>query len=341
MDRLGRGKKSIALNSKSQEGLSIVHKLCCNADVLIEPFRPGVMEKLGLGPQDLLSNNPKLIYARLTGFGQNGPYSSMAGHDINYMAISGLLSLLGRKEGPPQPPQNILADFAGGGLLCSLGIVMALFERAQSQKGQIIDASMVEGAAYIGSWIYKSQDMPIWTGKRGNNWFDGGLHYYETYETKDGKFMTVGALEPQFYQKLVDILTNAGISDIPDQHEADVEMAKRRMSEIFATKSQHEWQIIFDGTDACVTPVTTLDDAPLHCHNSARANFLLNNSNKFEPAPAPRLSRTPAQPANHQPEPKIGQSSIQVLKELGYPPTEIQQFIDSEVVYQATLDAKL
>ena len=171
--------------------------------------------------------------------------------------------------------------------------------------------------------------------------FDGGLHYYETYETKDGKFMTVGALEPQFYQKLVDILTDAGISDIPEQHPADNELAKRRMAQIFATKSQLEWQAIFDQTDACVTPVTTLDDAPHHRHNSARASFLLNKRGQFEPAPAPRLSRTPAQPANNQPEPKIGQSSTDVLQELGYPPSEIQQLIDSEVVYQAALDAKL
>ena len=153
--------------------------------------------------------------------------------------------------------------------------------------------------------------------------------------------MTVGALEPQFYQKLVDILTDTGVSDIPDQHPTDEESAKRRMAQIFAMKTQREWQDIFDETDACVTPVTTLDDAPLHRHNSARGNFLKNQSGKFEPAPAPRLSRTPAQPANNQPEPKIGQSSVHVLQELGYPPTEIQQFIDSKVVYQAKLDAKL
>nr|CAG4648647.1 EOG090X05UC [Polyphemus pediculus] len=341
LDRQGRGKKSLALNLKSKEGLAVVKKLCSGADVLIEPFRPGVMEKLGLGPEVLTKNNPQLIYARLTGFGQNGPYSSMAGHDINYTATSGLLSLLGRKDGLPQPPQNLLADFAGGGLVCAMGIVMALFERGKSNLGQVIDASMVEGAAYVGSWIYKSQDMPIWSGKRGSSWFDGGIHNYETYQTKDGKFMTVGALEPQFYQELSRLLSQAGIEDIPEQYPNDMEAAKARLTEIFLTKTQKEWQAIFDGTDACVVPVSTLEEAPHHPHNVSRGSFIRNANGQYEPTPAPRLSRTPAQPMNHQTEPSIGENSVQVLQQMGYSSADIDELIRSGAIYQAKINAKL
>lgn len=294
LDRQGRGKRSIALNLKSPEGIAVVHRLCAKADVLIEPFRPGVMEKLGLGPSTLLSQNPRLIYARLTGFGQSGPYSLMAGHDINYVALTGLLSLLGRHGSNPIPPQNLLADFAGGGLLCAMGIAMALFERERSNMGQIIDASMVEGAAYVGSWIFKSQDMPVWSGVRGKSWFDGGLHYYETYKTKDDKYMTVGALEPQFYQELINQLANAGVENVPDQFPNDLEVANNQMASIFLQKTQAEWQAIFDQTDACVTPVLGLGDAPLHQHNAFRGSFIRNAEGKYDPAPAPRLSRTPA-----------------------------------------------
>ncbi|KAG7164980.1 Alpha-methylacyl-CoA racemase-like [Homarus americanus] len=196
IDSLGRGKRSIIVDVKKPEGRNIVKKLCSNSDVLIEPFRRGVMEKIGLGPKELKEDNSRLIYARLTGFGQSGPYADMAGHDINFVAISGLLSMLGRKEGPPTPPINLLADFAGGGLMCALGITLALFERSKSDQGQVIDANMVDGAAYTGSWLYSSRDMPLWCKPRGRNWLDSGAHFYDTYETSDGRYMAVGAVEP-------------------------------------------------------------------------------------------------------------------------------------------------
>ena len=261
------------------------------------------------------------------------------------------------------PPQNLLADFAGGGLICAMGIAMALFERERSRKGQIIDASMVEGAAYVGSWIFKSRDMPVWSGVRGTSWytnnrliffsvqfsiqmfelirFDGGKHYYETYATKDGQYMTVGALEPQFYQELVDKLSNAGIDNIPDQYPDNEQDAKKRMADIFQQKTRDEWRAIFDGTDACVAPVLSLDEAALHPHNVSRKSFVINSKGQYDPAPAPRLSRTPAEPRADLHEPAIGDNSSQVLSEIGYTPEEVAKLIKGNVVHQTAVTSKL
>ncbi|NXS20616.1 AMACR racemase, partial [Mystacornis crossleyi] len=202
-DVQARGKRSLSLNLKRPQGAAALRRLCGGADVLIEPFRHGVMEKLGLGPDVLLRENPRLIYARLTGFGQTGKYAKSAGHDINYLALSGVLSKLGRKNENPCAPLNILADFAGGGVMCAMGIVIALFERARSGRGQVIDASMVEGVAYLSSFLWKSQNLGLWSQPQGENMIDGGAPFYETYRTSDGKFMAVGALEPQFYEQLI------------------------------------------------------------------------------------------------------------------------------------------
>lgn len=203
MDSLGNGKKSLALNLKHPRGVDILKQLCKSSDVLIEPFRKGVMEKLNLGPETLLKENPQLIYARLSGYGQSGSFSANAGHDINYVALSGLMSLFGRKGENPLPPINLVADFGGGGLMCALGIILGLFERNSSGLGQIVDNAMVNGAAYLGSWIYRSQYLPVWGQEKGDNILDGGAHFYEVYKTKDGKYMSVGALEPQFYAELL------------------------------------------------------------------------------------------------------------------------------------------
>jgi alpha-methylacyl-CoA racemase len=254
------------------------------------------MEKLGLGPEILVAENPGLIYARLTGFGQAGPYSKMAGHDINYLAMSGILSRLGRKTEPPVAPINLLADFAGGGLICAMGIMAALFERTQSKQGQVIDANMVEGAAYVGSWIYLSQvlswsldfsfkniifklnfqKMMIWGKDRGENVLDTGAHFYETYETKDGKFMSVGAIEPQFYTELLSKL-QLEPEDLP-QFGADPDAMKAKLTDIFKTKTRQEWTEIFDMSDACVTPILELNEAPDHPHNKARKSFVKNHA---------------------------------------------------------------
>lgn len=201
---MANGKKSLALNLKCPEGVQIFKKLCKTSDVLLEPFRKGVMEKLGLGPDVLLKENSRLIYARLSGFGHSGPLSNNAGHDINYVALSGLMSLFGRKNEKPFPPINLVADFGGGSVMCSLGIILALFERNSSGLGQVVDNAMVNGSAYLGSWLYRSQKLPLWGKDRGENILDGGAHFYEIYETKDGKFMSVGALEPQFYEELLE-----------------------------------------------------------------------------------------------------------------------------------------
>ncbi|XP_042303776.1 alpha-methylacyl-CoA racemase-like [Sceloporus undulatus] len=203
VDVQGRGKRSVAMDLRRPEGVAAFRHLCQKVDVLIESYRPGVMEKLGLSPDILLQDNPKLIYARLTGYGHEGKYAKLAGHDINYSAVSGILSKVGRKDENPYPPGNVLADFAGGGVMCAMGIIMALFERTKSGKGQVIDASMVEGLAYLSSFLWKSQNLGLWNRPRGENLLDSGAPFYDTYKTSDGKYMAVGALEPQFYKQFI------------------------------------------------------------------------------------------------------------------------------------------
>ncbi|KAK4314264.1 hypothetical protein Pmani_014416 [Petrolisthes manimaculis] len=294
IDRLGRGKRSIILDLKKPQGVGIVKKLCASADVLIEPYRRGVMEKMGLGPNILTKDNPRLIYARLTGYGQDGPFADMAGHDINYLSLTGLLSMLGRKEGPPTPPINLLADFAGGSLICALGISLALLERTTSGMGQIVDANMVEGTAYTGSWVYSSQDISrLWGKSRGCNLLDSGAHFYNTYETKDGRYMAVGAFEPQFYYQMITLL---GLDpDLVGQMD-DFDSMKKVLEDKFKEKNQKEWTEVFYGKDACVTPVLTIEEAPHHPHNTYRGTFIPSSTNdggQYEPRPAPYLSRTP------------------------------------------------
>jgi alpha-methylacyl-CoA racemase len=294
LDILRAGKRTIALNLKKKKAISIVRQLCKISDVIIEPFRPGVMEKLGLGPDVLLADNPRLIYARLTGFGADGQglYANRAGHDINYIATSGVLSMFGRKGEKPYSPVNYVADFAGGGLLCAFGICAALLERHNSNKGQIVDSAMVDGSAYIASWMFSSRSLPIWTGERGENLLDGGVHFYETYETKDGQFMAVGALEPQFYAEL---LKGLDLNESEAPQYGDFEKMKILFGNIFKTKTQSEWAGIFDTKDACVTPVVDWQDAPEYSHNKARQVFVDPvKAGRIVPNPAPKLSRTPA-----------------------------------------------
>jgi len=338
-DVTSRGKKSISLNLKKPEGAQILKKLCVQSDVIIEPFRAGVMEKLGLGPRDLMQDNPGLIYARLTGYGQTGPYSKMAGHDINYLATSGILSRLGRKNEPPVAPINLLADFAGGSFTCAMGIMAALFERSKSGLGQIIDSNMVEGAAYVGSWIYLSQNMMIWGKPRGENVLDTGAHFYETYETKDGKYMAVGAIEPQFYAEMLSKL-GLDFDELPQLLDSDP--MKQKLKDVFKTKTRKEWSDIFDGSDACVTPVLELHEAPEHPHNKARESFVKNyEGNMMSPVPAPRLSRTPAIANVNVPEPEMGENSIEILQELGYSSEVIHSLMKNGTIHDSSTKAKL
>nr|XP_012147228.1 PREDICTED: SWI/SNF-related matrix-associated actin-dependent regulator of chromatin subfamily A-like protein 1 isoform X2 [Megachile rotundata] len=290
IDSLGNGKRSIALNLKNHEGINIFKKLSNQSDVLIDPFRPGVMEKMKLGPEELMKANTRLIYARLNGFGNKGPYANMAGHDINYLALSGLLSLFGRYNQKPTPPANLAADFGGGGLMCAFGIMLALFERTKSNTGQIVDTSMVDGTAYLGSWLFRSQKLPgLWGNPRGKNILDSGAHFYDTYETKDGQYMCVGAIEPQFYQIFLDKL---GLSEDEMPQFDKFDENREILEKIFKQKTQTEWCSIFDGTDACVTPVLNLEDVALHAHNKERKTFMSNKDGTVIPNPTPHLSRT-------------------------------------------------
>ncbi|XP_060685204.1 alpha-methylacyl-CoA racemase [Hemiscyllium ocellatum] len=330
-DVLGRGKRSVALNLKKPEGVKVLKQLCNQSDVLIEPFRKGVMEKLGLGPEDLFSQNPKLIYARLTGFGQSGLYSRNAGHDINFIAVSGLLSKFGRKGEKPYAPLNVLADFAGGGIMCAMGIMLALYERIRSGKGQLIDASMIEGAAYCGSWFWKSQQLGIWDQQRGENLLDTGAPFYETYKTSDGKYMAVGALEPQFYEQLIEGLGLDSTKLPPQNSQSDWPELKRIFTEAFAAKSQEHWTKIFDGTDACVTPVLSFQEAFSHPHNRERGSFITAQDGQVSPRPAPVLSRTPAIVSLER-DPRVGEHTQLVLAEHGFTKEQMNKLESAGVI---------
>ncbi|CAB3977766.1 alpha-methylacyl- racemase [Paramuricea clavata] len=339
LDRLGRGKRSVAIDLRNAKGAEVVKRLSQNSDVLIEPFRPGVMEKLGLGPEILMKDNPRLIYARLTGFGQQGPLSARAGHDINYASISGTLSMIGRHGDKPTPPLNILADFGGGGLMCSLGIMMALFERGKSGKGQVVDASMVSGVAYLSSFVHKTTELGMWSGDRGTNLLDSGAPFYDTYQTSDGEYVAVGALEPQFYKLLLKGL--ALEEEFPNQLDASIWPKMRaRFTEIFSTKTRQEWCEIFDGTDACVTPVLSLSEATEHPHNVANDVFLQNSDGTHEPAPAPKLARTPGRP-NDTRQPRLGEHTSEALQECGYSQDSIDELQRDGVIYCEKIKSSL
>lgn len=339
-DCLGNGKRSIALDLKTDQGVEVLKRLTIQSDVIIDPFRRGVMEKLKLGPNDLMPENKKLIYARLTGYGQEGPFADRAGHDINYLSLSGLLSLFGRYKENLVPPTNLASDFGGGGLMCALGIVLALFERSRTQIGQVIDANMVEGTAYLGSWLFRSQKVPgIWGQPRGKNLLDTGAHFYNTYQTKDGKYISVGAIEPQFYAILLEKL-NLKEEDFP--HFYDFDESKVKFTKIFKEKTQKEWSEIFDGSDACVTPVLSLDEVRDHPHNNVRGTFILDNDETLVPKPAPGLSRTPGiSSAAKSPAPEHGEHSIEILSEHGFTPAEMDNLIDSGIVYSMKKQSKL
>ncbi len=324
-----RGKRSMRLNLKTEEGIAILGKMIQVSDVLLEPYRPGVMEKMGLGPDEAMALNPRLIYARLTGWGQDGPYASMAGHDINYIAISGALSLFRRKGEKPLPPCNLLGDFAGGGMLCAMGILLALIERNTSGRGQVVDSAMIDGATNISTFIWGLLANHLMTLDIGTNMLDSGAPYYQTYETADGKFMSVGAIEARFYTEFLKGL-EVDPSSLPHQHD----MAKwpevtARFAEIFKTKTREEWTAIFDGTDACVAPILDMDEVGSHPHNRQR-DLLVEVDGVSQPAPAPRLSRTPG--SVKRPGTPRGSETREVLAELKYTGEEIEDFFRNNIV---------
>ena len=311
---LSRNRRSVAVDLKHPRGLEVVQRLTDAADVLVEGFRPGVAERLGVGPDDLRGRNPRLIYARMTGWGQDGPWAARAGHDIDYAAIAGALHTVGRPDEPPPPPVNYLADFGGGGTFPAIGVLAALVERERSGEGQVIDAAMVDGAASLTAFLHGLKTLGAWTTERGRNLLDGGAPYYDTYRCADGRFIAVGALEPQFHAELCERL-GLDPAEWP-QHDQDRWPEQRTwLAEVFATRTRDEWAEVFEGSDACVAPVLDLDEAPRHPHNVARGTF----SDAFgvtQPAPAPRLSRTPG--AITTPPPDPGQHTDEVLAEVGF-----------------------
>ncbi|MEU7892077.1 CaiB/BaiF CoA-transferase family protein [Nonomuraea sp. NPDC049152] len=284
-DVMDRGKRTIGLDLKSAEGVAAFKELAANADVVIEVFRPGVAERLGIGPDDMHAVNERLIYGRMTGWGQEGPLATTAGHDIDYIAISGVLSMLGRAGDKPTPPINILGDFAGGGLMLAYGVLLALFERERTGRGRVVDAAMVDGAAMLFAMFYRSG----W-GPRGTNLLDTGAPFYDTYETADGGFMALGALEPQFWAEFV---SRAGLDDLPDRGDpAQWPVLRLRLEAAFKERTRAEWEAVFEGSDACVSPVLSMAEAAAHPHNTARGAFTTVGE-VTQPVPAPRLLGTP------------------------------------------------
>lgn len=313
-DIMNRNRKSVCLDLKKPEGIETVLKLVEKADALQEGFRPGVMESLGLGPDICLQRNPKLVYGRMTGWGQEGPLSQAAGHDINYISLSGVLHAIGPKDRKPVPPLNIVGDFGGGGMMLAFGIVCALLETRQSGKGQVIDAAMTDGSAALMSLFYGLHAAGLWSNTRGENLLDGGAHFYDTYETSDGKWISIGAIEPQFYTLLLEL---AKIDDPEFEQQMDVFKwtdNQNKLEALFKTKTRDQWCDIMEGTDICFAPVLSLEEAIHHPHNVSRKTFIEINGIP-QPAPAPRFSRTV--PEIQSPPPSPGQHTETVLLEWG------------------------
>lgn len=317
---LNRGRKSIAVDLKNAGATAAVLRLVEKADALIEGFRPGVMERLGLGPDVCLERNPKLVYGRMTGWGQDGPLAQAAGHDINYIALSGALYAIGRPGQAPVPPLNLVGDFGGGGMMLALGVVSALLETRNSGKGQVVDAAMTDGSAALMAIIYGLKGGGVWTNDRGSNMLDTGAHFYDTYECADGKWISIGSIEPQFYALL---LEKAELTDpeFQKQHEREVwPSLKEKIGKVFKQKTRDQWCAIMEGTDICFAPVLDLDEAPEHPHNKERGTFI-DIGGIVQPAPAPRFNRT--QNDTPSPPPKAGQHTEEVLTNWGFSAGEV------------------
>ncbi len=318
-----RGKRSLALNLKSEEGVEILGKLIARADILIEGFRPGVMEKLGLGPEDCAVLNPGLIYGRMTGWGQQGPLARTAGHDLNYLAVTGALGAMGCRDEPPPPPLNLVADYGGGAMFLLFGVLMALYERGRSGRGQIVDAAMVDGVPAMMGLLHSMLAQGLWSPERESNMLDGAAPYYRCYETSDKKYISVGAIEPQFFAEL---LALAGLPADHCQDQNDTGLWPARRSEyaaLFRTRTRDEWMAVFEGSDACVAPVLNWTEVEAHAHNAARGTFV-RVDDILQAAPAPRLSRT--KPPAPEPPQGAGSHADDLLQGLGYSESEITRF---------------
>jgi alpha-methylacyl-CoA racemase len=338
MDRLSdpkfavhnRSRRSVSVDLQKPGGAEVVLRLADKADGLMEPFRPGVAERLGIGPDVCLKRNPKLVYGRMTGWGQDGPLAKAAGHDQNYIALSGALHAIGRKGEKPVPPLNLVGDFGGGGMLLAFGMACGLVESGRSGKGQVVDAAMVDGTGLLLGGIWGMAGAGLWDDtQREHNMLDGGAHFYDTYETKDGKYVSIGSIEPQFYALLLEKTGLKG-QDLPAQHDrAKWPEMKKKFTDIFKTKTRDEWCAIMEGTDICFAPVLTMNEAPHHHHAKARKGYV-DVSGFMQPAPAPRFSRTPGSVKG--PAPKRGVHTEEVLREGGFSAGEIKELAGSGVI---------
>jgi alpha-methylacyl-CoA racemase len=327
-----RGRRSIALDLKDPRGVEIVLQLVARADILIEGFRPGVTEKLGLGPDACRARNAKLVYGRMTGWGQTGPLAQAAGHDLNYIAISGALHAMGPKDRPPAPPLNLVGDYGGGGMLLALGVVAALYEAQRSGLGQVVDAAMTDGAAVLMAAQYGMAAKGFWRDERESNFLDGAAHFYGSYECADGRYVAIGPIEPQFYREL---LEKCGVDDphfTKQWERAEWPALKAKLAVMFKTRSRDAWCALLEGSEACFAPVLSMSEAPLHAHNAARATFVESNG-AMQPAPAPRFDRTPSELP--PPAPAIGADGVDLLRATGRSESEIEALIEAGVLYRA------
>ena len=321
-----RGKASVALNLKSAEGLQAARRLIDRADILIEGFRPGVMEKLGLGPAQVHSGNPGLVMGRMTGWGQDGPLAMTAGHDINYLALTGALGAIGPADSPPIPPLNLAADYGGGTMFLLFGVLSALYERSKSGLGQVVDAAMVDGVPAMMGLIHQFLAQGQWAREREANLLDGGAPFYRCYATKDGRALAVGPLEPQFFAELTRIAGLPAAHQMDQNDPATWPERRAEYARVFASKTRDEWMALFDGSDACVAPVLDWDEVETHPHMTARKNFFRVND-VMQAAPAPRFDRTP--PAHPQPPGGAGADTSQILESMGYSTDEIKKLRQS------------
>jgi alpha-methylacyl-CoA racemase len=329
LDLLARGRRSIGVDLKSPAGVETVLKLVDQADVLIEGFRPGVMERLGLGPDVCAKRNPKLVYGRMTGWGQEGPLASAAGHDINYISLTGALHTIGRAGEAPVPPLNLVGDFGGGTMYLIMGVLAALVERQSSGKGQVVDTAMTDGSASLMTIFYGLQHLGFWKDERGVNMLDTGAHFYDVYVTKDGKYVSIGSIEPQFYALLLKHTGLAG-ETLPAQFDRDQWPAlKEKVAGIMRTKTRDEWCAIMENTDVCFAPVLSMTEAPQHPHNVARGTFT-EVKGVLQPAPAPRFSRTPG--AIQRPPAHPGQHTDEALADWGFSAADIAKLREQNAI---------
>lgn len=327
-----RGRRSVSVNMKDPRGVEAVLKLVERADILVEGFRPGVAEKLGLGPSICHSRNPRLIFGRMTGWGQTGPLAQAAGHDINYISLTGALHAMGQADRPPAPPLNLVGDYGGGGMLLVVGVLAALAEAQRSGKGQVVDAAMTDGAALLMAAQYGLMAKGFWQDRRESNFLDGAAHFYGTYECADGGYVSIGAIEPQFYSQL---LALCGIDDPLFRHQWDQEewpALRRKLEGVMRQRSRDEWCALLEGSDACFAPVLSMAEAPLHPHNVARGTFVAPEG-VSQPAPAPRFDRTPS--GLPPPAPTVGAHTQELLAHAGLAPEDIRALHDAGVVHVA------